>query len=120
MGEEDIAADQDALAEATAVRAKENDAFLAEEADMKETIALLTEAIAVLEKVQLLQKNGAKGDLKRAETVLLQVRSIVATRFPKFQNVMQRDLFDLLGSTVSPRMRGAEAAAFEQKATQPN
>jgi len=119
--EEDIAADQDALAEATAVRAKENEAFLAEEADMKETIALLTEAIAVLEKVQLLQKNGAKFDLKRAETVLLQVRSIVATRFPKFQNVMQRDLFDLMGSMGgSPRMRGTDAAAFEQKAAQPN
>jgi len=120
--EEDIAADQDALAEATAVRAKENEAFVAEEADMKETIALLTEAIAVLEKVQLLQKNGAKGDLKRAETVLLQVRSIVATRFPKFQNVMQRDLFDLMGSMGggSPRMRGTDAGAFEQKAAQPN
>merc|ERR1719510_2386032 len=119
--EEDIAADEDALAQATAVRKKENDAFVAEEADMKETIALLTEAIAVLEKVQLLQKHGAKGDTKRAETVLLQVRSIVATRFPKFQGVMQRDLFDLLGSmNSSPRMRGTEAAAFEQKATQPN
>jgi chromosome segregation ATPase len=118
--EEDIAADKDALAEATAVRKKEKDAFQAEETDMKETIALLTEAVAVLEKVQLLQKHGAKGDTRRAETVLLQVRSIVATRFPKFQGIMQRDLFDLLGSTVSPRMRGAEAAAFEQKATQPN
>jgi len=120
--EEDIAADQDALAEATAVRSKEKEAFQAEEADMKETIALLTEAIAVLEKVQLLQKKGAKGDVKRAETVLLQVRSIVATRFPKFQNVMQRDLFDLMGSMEeSPRrMRGTESAAFEQKAAQPN
>merc|ERR1719510_1101683 len=119
--EEDIAADEDALAQATAVRKKENDAFVAEEADMKETIALLTEAIAVLEKVQLLQKHGAKGDTKRAETVLLQVRSIVATRFPKFQGVMQRDLFDLLGSmNSSPRMRGTDGAAFEQKATQPN
>ena len=118
--EEDIAADKDALAEATAVRKKEKDAFQAEETDMKETIALLTEAVAVLEKVQLLQKHGAKGDTRRAETVLLQVRSIVATRFPKFQGIMQRDLFDLLGSTVSPRMRGAEAAAFEQKAAQPN
>jgi chromosome segregation ATPase len=120
--EEDIAADQDALAEATAVREKESAAFQAEEADMKETIALLKEAVAVLEKVQLLQKKGGKHDLKRAETVLLQVRSIVATRFPKFQGVMQRDLFDLLGSmgAASPRMRGSEGAAFEQKATQPN
>merc|ERR1719476_411990 len=34
---------------------------------------------------------------------------------------MQRDLFDLLGSmNSSPRMRGAEAAAFDQKAKQPN
>jgi len=34
---------------------------------------------------------------------------------------MQRDLFDLLGSmNSSPRMRGTEAAAFEQKAAQPN
>jgi len=120
--EEDIAADEDALASATAVREKEEKAFKGEEADMKETIALLKEAVAVLQKVQLLQKHGgAKDATKHAETVLLQVRSIVATRFPKFQGVMQRDLFDLLGSMgPSPRMRGTDATAFDQKAAQPN
>ena len=118
--EEDIAADEDALASATAVREKEEKAFKGEEADMKETIALLKEAVAVLQKVQLLQKHGAKDATKRAETVLLQVRSIVATRFPKFQGVMQRDLFDLLGSMgPSPRMRGSDSTAFDQKAAQP-
>merc|ERR1719220_2055887 len=38
---EDIAADEDALATATAVRGKEKESFEAEEKDMKETIALL-------------------------------------------------------------------------------
>merc|ERR1719253_1892924 len=52
---EDIAQDQDALASATSMRAEENKDFLAEEADFKETLGLLSQAIDVLSKVQLLQ-----------------------------------------------------------------
>merc|ERR1719498_1897110 len=58
---------------------------------MKETLSLLSEAIGVLSKVQLLQKPE---DAKRA---LLQVRNIVKRANPKFQSVMQKDLFDMLG-----------------------
>merc|ERR1719456_772811 len=45
---EDIAADKDALSSATSMRDEENKEFLAEEADMKETLDLLSQAIAVL------------------------------------------------------------------------
>jgi len=81
--EEDIAADEDTLAKATAVRAKEKESFEAEEVDMKETIALLTVAVAGLEKVQLLQKRRAKGDAKRAETVLIAGAQYCCHTLPK-------------------------------------
>merc|ERR1719199_1245979 len=48
--EEDIAADTDALSSATAMRAEQNAEFTTEEADMKETLGLLAEAITVLSK----------------------------------------------------------------------
>merc|ERR1719446_163570 len=57
--EEDIASDKDALATATALRSKENEEFQTEEADMKETLSLLSQAIGVLSKVQLTQKGSA-------------------------------------------------------------
>jgi len=90
--EEDIASDTDALKTATALRAKENEEFLAEEADVKETLGLLSEAIGVLSKVQLVQTRGG------AQTALVQVKQLVHRIKPKFQNVMQKDLFDMLGS----------------------
>merc|ERR1719238_1389320 len=46
--EDDIAADQEALSSATSMRAKENSEFKTEEADVKETLGLLSEAIAVI------------------------------------------------------------------------
>jgi len=94
---DDIAADEESLSSAEALREKEAAEFAVEEADMKETVSLLAEAIEVLSKVQLLQKQGkATGSQKQA--ALLQVRKLVQ-RFPKFQGVMQKDLYDLLGST---------------------
>jgi len=94
---QDIAEDQDALATATANRQKEEEAFVEAEADMKETRGLLQEAVAVLEKVQLLQKRGGKPDQSRAKAVLLQLKAKIAGH-PQFQGVMQKDLFDMLGS----------------------
>jgi len=99
--EEDIAADTEALASATALRNEENDKFEAEEADMKETLGLLAEAVSTLSKVQLLQKPQAHKE------ALLQVRNIVRRVSPKFGSVMQKDLFDMLGEfKVVDQQRG--------------
>jgi len=53
---EEIAADKDALETATALRAKENAEFKAAEAEMKETMDGIVEAVKVLSKVQLLRR----------------------------------------------------------------
>jgi DNA repair exonuclease SbcCD ATPase subunit len=97
----DIKEDKDTLATATGVRNEDNAAFAATEADYKETLAALKDAVAVLSKVQLLQKNGASASAKEvqaAHTALLQVKRTVQQKFPKFNEVMERDLFDVLGS----------------------
>jgi len=115
--EEDIAKDNEALASATSMRAKENKDFQVEEADAKETLALLSEAIGVLGKVQLVQRKSTGG-----KAALVQVRKIVQHISPKFHNVMQKDLYDMLGALENveqehlgavflPRQR---AAALEQ------
>jgi len=97
--ESDIAADTDALKEATAVRAKELQTFQDAEADMKETLQLLGEAITVLSKVQLLQKSGkpVQDGSRQVAAVFLQIRNKIR-RFPKYQDVLRKDLFDVLGS----------------------
>jgi hypothetical protein len=89
--EDDIAADQEALSTATAMRNEQQAEFETEAADMKETLGLLGEAISVLSKVQLIQKPQA------TKQALVQVRNIVHRVSPKFQKVMQKDLFDMLG-----------------------
>jgi hypothetical protein len=118
----DIAEDNTALEEATGVRAKEHGDFLTEEADIKETRSLLKEASSVLSKVQLLQKPGAAGAAdaqarKAAAEALIQVNNIVKQRFPKFQNVMQQDLFDVLGSLkgMSSFLSKRTGVALDQK-----
>merc|ERR1719336_3641824 len=97
--ESDIAADEDALKEATAVRAKELAAFQDSEADMKETLTLLGEAIAVLSKVQLVQKSGkpAADESRQVAAMLLQISNKMK-RFPKYKDVLRKDLYDVLGS----------------------
>jgi len=96
----DIEEDQAALASANEQREKENESFQAEEADMKETIQLLTQAIAILKDVQLLQKHGKSIPEETQRATLLQVSQAVkrVRRHPHFDNVMQRDLYDILGS----------------------
>jgi len=97
---DDIASDQDALSTAQGIREGDKKAFLAEEADMKETRMLLGQAIDVLGKVQLLQKQGhsAEKESHQATVALVQVRDAIHQRFPKFHDTLQRDLFDFLGS----------------------
>jgi hypothetical protein len=101
--EQDIAEDTTALKTASANREEEHQSFLAEEADFKETRGLLEEAVAVLSKVNLLQKQGKKASpalMAQAKTAaaLLQVRDSIQQRHPEFQSVMQKDLFEVMGS----------------------
>lgn len=93
----DIKEDQESLATAEGVRAKDKADFETSEADMKETLAALKGAVDILSKVQLLQK-GKGGDAKATAKILLQIRGAVEKKFPQFKEVMQRDLFDVLGS----------------------
>jgi chromosome segregation ATPase len=101
----DIAQDEEDLETATGTRKTDNSEFAASEADMKETLAALKDAVGVLSKVQLVQKTGGKVSSELAQS-LLQVRNVVQRRFPQFKEVMQRDLFDLMGS-MKQESRGA-------------
>eukprot|EP00448_Togula_jolla_P016605 CAMPEP_0170591848 /NCGR_PEP_ID=MMETSP0224-20130122/12620_1 /TAXON_ID=285029 /ORGANISM="Togula jolla, Strain CCCM 725" /LENGTH=711 /DNA_ID=CAMNT_0010915735 /DNA_START=61 /DNA_END=2196 /DNA_ORIENTATION=+ len=105
-----IEEDKSALAAATAIREKERASFEATEADMKETIAALEEAVAVLSKVQLLQSGHSESTKARAKAaaVLLQVRDFIQRRAPRYSEVMQKDLFDVLGSLPA----GAQSELF--------
>jgi hypothetical protein len=97
----DIAEDEEALATATGTRNEDNAAFAASEADMKETLAALKDAVATLSKVQLVQKSKGSATTQETPESLLQVKQMkqmVQRRFPQFQDVMQRDLFDVLSS----------------------
>merc|ERR1719197_1394073 len=101
--EDDIAKDKLALEQATAMRAEENEAFKAEETDMSETKDLLNEAVKVLSAVQLDQTHTDK----RALAALVQIRQKVVRRHPKFSEVLQKYLFDVLGSLDEPRQNSA-------------
>merc|ERR1719163_2398514 len=72
----DISEDEDALAQATGVRGKENAAFAAEEADTKETLAALKDAIAVLSKVQLVQTEKKAQPAAAEATAFIQVQQM--------------------------------------------
>jgi len=115
---DDIAEDQDAIEKAVAIREKEKEEFEAEDADLSESSALLKEALAVLSKVQLMQKKDApapQANPPASEDAFVQVRKLVsratvkAPRAGAYFGVMQKDLWDLLstmpGSTAtSPRV----------------
>jgi len=92
---DDISEDNAALGTATSVREKEGDEFAAMEADSKESIGLLTQAIDVLTKAQTLAQTGRSHDAQQA---LIQVRNVVSKHFPQFKGIMQKDLFDMMGS----------------------
>merc|ERR1719262_2070549 len=91
---EDIAANEDALQKAEAMRNKEHDEFLVETGDMSDALKALKEAVDVLSKVQLLQKERPE----EAAAAFLQVKDKIVNLKNRFKQVMQRDLFDLLGS----------------------
>jgi len=102
--ESDIAAGQDSLDKATALKEEETAEFLASEKDAKETIEAVSMALEVLAKVQLLQKQG-KSAKAEAKPLLLQLKGVIkglhARGGDKFRSVMQRDLWDAMSSIDS-------------------
>lgn len=105
---DEIAANEEAVEKATQMRVKEKEEFDAEAADSMEAITAMKQAVKVLSKVQLVQKNApAQVDSSDAQSAdaLVQVRSLVSrvaslrpTDSGVFKSVMQRDLWDMLGS----------------------
>jgi hypothetical protein len=112
---EDIAAIQESIDKAVAIREEEKAEFEEEEKFMMDTLTALKSAIAVLKKVQLLQKKGDRSPAIDAS--LVQVRKLVSQvstkvampRGPRsaslYQSVMQKDLWDILG--MLPGVPGA-------------
>merc|ERR1719284_1951198 len=104
---EDIQAIQESIDKAAAIREEEKAEFEEDEKFMMDTLTALKEAIAVLKKVQLLQKKG--GHSPAIDASLVQVRKLVSqvtTRVAmppttrssnRYQSVMQKDLWDILG-----------------------
>jgi hypothetical protein len=98
-----IKEDQESLATATTVREKEASAAAAEAADAKECIEALTKALEVLSKVQLLEKPADAAPLLAQLKEAVQVvhsKQQQPGKFglPRFQGIMQQDLWDVLGS----------------------
>jgi len=114
----DIAATQESIEAATALREREKGDFEATDKDLSESIALLRQAVQVLSKVQLVQGKGQQQQQQAGEA-MMQVRSLVsrATRAAAhssdigslrkkqsgvYKSVMQKDLWDLLGDMPAP------------------
>merc|ERR1719386_204774 len=91
---EDIAANIEALQKATEMRAKERAEYEAETKDMMDALAALRQAVEVLAKVQLLQKTHPK----KAGEMLLQIKASIVHLSDTYKQVMQKDLWDLMGS----------------------
>jgi len=91
--EGDIASDNSAIATATGVREKEAGEFALEETDLKSSIALITEA------VDTISKAGEFVEVTpEVKTALIQVRNVVKKHGSNYEGIMQRDMFDMLGS----------------------
>merc|ERR1719181_1486196 len=86
---QDIADDNSAIAQASGVRDKENAEFAVTEADLKSSIGLLKEAIETISNAQT---------LAQVSPALVEVRSVVKKHVGNFEGVMQKDLFDMLGT----------------------
>jgi len=104
--EADIASDNGAIATATGVREKEAEEFALEEADLKSSIGLITEAVDTISKAgSFAQKGEVTPDVR---TALIQVRNVVKKHTSNFEGIMQRDMFDMLGSFEQILGDGAE------------
>eukprot|EP00747_Dinoflagellata_sp_TGD_P146199 gnl/TRDRNA2_/TRDRNA2_176665_c7_seq13.p1 gnl/TRDRNA2_/TRDRNA2_176665_c7~~gnl/TRDRNA2_/TRDRNA2_176665_c7_seq13.p1 ORF type:complete len:690 (+),score=275.16 gnl/TRDRNA2_/TRDRNA2_176665_c7_seq13:67-2136(+) len=108
--EADIAEDKDALESAAEMKEKETAEFSADEAYMKETLASLKEALEILGKVQLLQKEHKAAD---AGAALIQVRNVLEKHSPKFRGQIQKDFMGFLGAIKD--MSAEQAGAMIQE-----
>jgi hypothetical protein len=88
--EADIKKNQKALAEATALREKELAEFQAEEKELMETIDSLTKAVSAL--------GGVNGEFFLQTKSFVQLKQRLSAVPSKFQDVMRKDLWDMLGS----------------------
>merc|ERR1740117_1984880 len=102
---DEIAQNEEAVEKATQMREKEKEEFDAEAADSMEAITAMKQAVKVLSKVQLVQQKApAEVSTTDVADALVQVRTIVSRAAMKptdsgvFKSVMQRDLWDMLGS----------------------
>merc|ERR1719443_2446901 len=114
LKEEEQPQDQDALDTATEQRAKEKEAFDKESTDLAAAIAALKEAIVILSKVNLLQKQGASAAKISAEVrpALLQLVHLTqreGSPFVQFRSTIQKDLFDALNAlnVEGKRLKGS-------------
>merc|ERR1719329_1834639 len=102
---DEIAENEEAVEKATQMCEKEKEEFDAEAADSMEAITAMKQAVKVLSKVQLVQKTApAEVNTTDVADALVQVRTIISrtamrpTDSGVFKSVMQRDLWDMLGS----------------------
>eukprot|EP00401_Gymnodinium_catenatum_P036662 CAMPEP_0117501536 /NCGR_PEP_ID=MMETSP0784-20121206/23349_1 /TAXON_ID=39447 /ORGANISM="" /LENGTH=758 /DNA_ID=CAMNT_0005296793 /DNA_START=62 /DNA_END=2338 /DNA_ORIENTATION=- len=121
-----IAEDKDALEKATAIRVKEAAEFTSEATDTKECIDTLGEAIAVLSKVQLLQRGGRSLRSAQIKPLLLQLQAKLrdARKLDlqdvlqqhkhldvHFRSVMQQDIWDVMGALDVARVSPGPASS---------
>lgn len=116
---DEIAENEEAVEKATQMREKEKEEFDAEAADSMEAITAMKEAVKVLSKVQLVQKTTpTEVNTTDVADALVQVRTIISrtamrpTDSGVFKSVMQRDLWDMLGS-----MPGADSSSNSRVVT---
>eukprot|EP00930_Biecheleria_cincta_P030227 TRINITY_DN20942_c0_g1_i1.p1 TRINITY_DN20942_c0_g1~~TRINITY_DN20942_c0_g1_i1.p1 ORF type:complete len:706 (+),score=186.83 TRINITY_DN20942_c0_g1_i1:49-2166(+) len=133
----DLKEDENSLASADAQRQKEREAYLEEERDAKSTLESVEKALKVLGNPGLLQEKGRAQaqEARAARVALLHVHHAVEQHAERFQGIMQRDLFEVLGSLedaertlgtgsnrafLSPRpsfTQTAETASYDPSAT---
>lgn len=105
--------DEDALDEVLKIRKQEKEEFAKEEADLKETRALLLEAYEVMSKVQ----NKKYTDVNAARTAsaaLLQVGAIVKRHGGQFHAVMEEDLSGVLNALEEMERSKQKQSFLEQ------
>mmetsp|Transcript_49268 Transcript_49268/g.104837 ORF Transcript_49268/g.104837 Transcript_49268/m.104837 type:complete len:748 (-) Transcript_49268:69-2312(-) len=112
--EEDMAADEDALATASSLREKEKSEFEAQSEDLSESIRLLKEAVSSLSKVQLVQTSASPSGSRVPDgTALVQVLHKVARAKPEYKSILTRDFFDMMGALEAfPGSTPSLGAAF--------
>jgi len=110
----DIAVDEAELNTATALREKENTAFVAEEAELKSVIDMIQRAVAILEKemgggASMMQLKNAR-NLEQALIIMVKASAISTADATKLSALVQTSTTDSDQETGAP-----EAAVYESK-----